>query len=46
VGSIEGRCGVQAYDVNKSVQDSTLNFCFKCHRKEETVPTVRPRYGH
>ena len=34
VGSIEGRCGVQNYDLTKSDLGASNNFCFKCHREE------------
>eukprot|EP01080_Neovahlkampfia_damariscottae_P003317 gene3317-5757_t len=34
VGSIEGRCGIQYFD------DTTKNFCFKCHRVNENVYPV------
>jgi len=35
VGSIEGRCGIKFFDYTKNVQDTTLDYCFKCHRKED-----------
>jgi len=34
VGSIEGRCGIQNYDVNKEDKNRGMDFCFKCHRNE------------
>jgi mRNA export factor len=35
VGSIEGRCGVNYYDLSKSDKGKSLDFCFKCHRIED-----------
>jgi len=35
VGSIEGRCGVNNYDITKPDKDKTKDFCFKCHRNED-----------
>lgn len=37
VGSIEGRCGVNNYDTTKSDKGKGLDFCFKCHRTEDTT---------
>ena len=37
VGSIEGRCGIKFFDYTKTVQDTSLDYCFKCHRKEDLM---------
>jgi len=37
VGSIEGRCSVNWYDITKSDKDKKNDFCFKCHRTEDAA---------
>ena len=36
VGSIEGRVGVVKVDLNQPEKVDASDFCFKCHRKEES----------
>jgi len=35
VGSIEGRCSINNYDINNLKGSQSKDFCFKCHRHED-----------
>ena len=37
VGSIEGRCGIVNIDLRVPETQDQRDFCFKCHRQEDTA---------
>lgn len=45
IGSIEGRCGVQNYDLTKRDLGKAYDFCFKCHREENKAQMTADVYS-
>eukprot|EP00347_Sterkiella_histriomuscorum_P013043 403366232 len=39
IGSIEGRCGIKYLDINTNNIVNSDDFCFKCHRQDDTATT-------
>ena len=37
MGSIEGRCGIVNVDFNNVQNTDSKDFCFKCHRQEDSA---------
>ena len=45
VGSIEGRCGICNYDIQRNDLGKDGNFAFKCHRNEQTTAKTADVYS-